>query len=128
MRAIASTFAFAIAFTASLSFADPAGDRESARFILEKHCGECHREDSPRANPKALAIFNLNKPDFAATMSKLQLADATGRLKNLLPSPTDDAKAVHDEFGTFGGITTPDEIKSFEAFVKAELKRRAQRH
>jgi hypothetical protein len=103
--------------------ADP---KDAARFILEKHCGECHREDSPRANPKALAIFNLNKPDFVSTMTDLHLKDARGRLENLLPAKNDDKKAVQDEFGTFGGTVTPAELKTFDEFVKAELARRSR--
>jgi hypothetical protein len=119
-----AAFTFAFTFTFTFAFASP--DRDSARFILEKHCGNCHREDSPRANPKALAIFNLNKPDFAVTMTDLQLKDARGRLENLLPAKNDDPKAVQDEFGTFGGTVTPAELKTFDAFVKAELERRSR--
>jgi hypothetical protein len=56
--------------------------REAARYILEKHCGACHRQDSPDALPAALRIFNLNQIDFAATMSDAQLSSARGRIEH----------------------------------------------
>jgi hypothetical protein len=92
-----------------------------ARLILERHCGLCHREDSPRARRGALAVFNLNKPDWSASMSDDRLRDARGRLRDMQPRGRSD-DAVLDE--SFGSTTTPAEVATFDAFVDAELARR----
>jgi hypothetical protein len=98
-------------------------NREAARAILERHCGDCHRADSPQAKPAALAVFNLNTPDWSRTASDAQLRNAVGRLRNLLRANT---KEPADEFRTFGGFIDPKELSLFEAFVRAELARRAK--
>src|SRR4051812_15458205 len=72
--------------------------REAARAILERHCGECHRADSPSAKSRALAVFNLNELDFAARMSPRQLRSAAMRLEGL------------------GGVDARDQ-KTFAAFI-----------
>src|SRR5262245_23372460 len=46
--------------------AAPDGD---ARLVLETHCGLCHREDSSKAMKRALAVFNLNRVDWYASIS-----------------------------------------------------------
>ena len=95
-------------------------DREAARSVLERHCGVCHREDSPRANPKALAVFNLNEPEWAARMSGAQMRDVVGRLVSLStmkdnqfaqdtavfggPPGRDDAVVVARYLGVDGGL------------------------
>jgi hypothetical protein len=91
------------------------GDRSSqmqeARLVLEEHCGLCHREDSPQAKRLALAVFNLNKGDWSASMSDDQLRNARGRLVDA-PSGGDPAGA--------------EDVARFDAFVKAELSRRRE--
>jgi len=51
--------------------AAPLVDR--AREIIRSSCGTCHTASSPQANPKALAIYDLDHADWGATMSRTQL-------------------------------------------------------
>jgi hypothetical protein len=95
----------------------PPPDRGPARAILEKHCGECHREDSPNAKAKALAVFNLNQLDWPRSMSDAQLRNAAGRLRNLVREKNEPAT----EFELFGGFIDPRDLARFEAFVRDEL-------
>lgn len=74
--------------------------------MLESHCGECHRPDQPTANPGALAVFDLARPDFGARMTEEQLRDALLRLEQ-----KDAPSADRDVFG---------------AWVDEELARRAE--
>jgi mono/diheme cytochrome c family protein len=46
---------------------------DQAREIIRSSCGTCHTTSSPQANPKALAIYDLERPDWGATMSRAQL-------------------------------------------------------
>jgi mono/diheme cytochrome c family protein len=46
---------------------------DQAREIIRPTCGTCHTTSSPQANPKALAIYDLDRPDWGATMSRAQL-------------------------------------------------------
>jgi hypothetical protein len=102
MRAAVVTLS--LAFSAATWAETPfEAKRDEARAVLDKHCGSCHREDSPRADPRALAVFNLKKPDWSASMSDERLRKARGRLS----------------------AATPDELLRFDAFVAAELARRA---
>jgi len=51
---------------------------DQAREIIRSSCGTCHTTSSPQANPKALAIYDLERPDWGATMSRAQL-DSFGK-------------------------------------------------
>ncbi|HEX5010705.1 MAG TPA: hypothetical protein VFY71_09905 [Planctomycetota bacterium] len=46
---------------------------DRAREVIRSSCGTCHTTSSPQANPKALAIYDLDHPDWGATMSRAQL-------------------------------------------------------
>jgi hypothetical protein len=46
--------------------------RDAARAVLEAHCGQCHREDQPTAQARALAVFNLNELEWAVRMTDQQ--------------------------------------------------------
>lgn len=81
-------------------------DREAARFVLETHCGDCHRPDQPEAQRGALAVFDLSRADFASTMSEEQLRESQRRLED-----GDAPDADRDAFGQF---------------VDAELARRTE--
>ena len=85
----------------------PNPQRERARYVLEVHCGMCHREDSPRVQQKALAVYNLNEIDWAARMSAAQLGAARDRLDGL-------------------GEASEADRKVFAEFVASELARRAR--
>jgi mono/diheme cytochrome c family protein len=97
--------------------------REAARYILEKHCGVCHRDDSPDALPAALRVFDLDRIDFQATMSDAQLRNAKWRLEQ--QSQFSDAE-LH-ELSRFGGRVAPADLHTFDAFVTQELARRHAR-
>ena len=56
--------------------------REPARAVLERRCGDCHRADSPLAQPRALAVYTLNDIDFAARMTAAQLDSMAVRISD----------------------------------------------
>jgi len=97
---------------------------DRARPVIEKHCGACHFPDAPKANPKALAVFDLSKPDWSATMTPAQLRNCVDRIRNLLPAAGDDKTATDRAFALFGGPATPAEVATVKAFVDAQLQRR----
>jgi mono/diheme cytochrome c family protein len=66
--------------------------RDEARFVLEQQCGTCHRSDQPTANPRALAVFDLDEPDFARGLTDAQLASAMSRLAG--PRNTFDGQPI----------------------------------
>jgi hypothetical protein len=88
--------------------------REAARYILEKHCGACHRQDSPRALPAALHVFNLNLLDFGAAMSDAQLQSARARIE----------QQSHFSDELFGGRVAARDVATFADWVHRELARR----
>jgi hypothetical protein len=56
--------------------------REQARLVLEAHCGECHLQGYDSTRPGALAIFDLDEPDWSSRMSERQLRSVVVRIKN----------------------------------------------
>ncbi len=48
--------------------------RDGARFVLETHCGDCHRPHSLRALPRALAMFDLSEPEWDARLTDAERA------------------------------------------------------
>ena len=69
--------------------------REEAHVVLLEHCGSCHTDDSPEANPGALGIFNLHDPDWHARFDLAKLQSAKGRVD---VQGTDDDKRAFDAF------------------------------
>ncbi len=53
----------------------------AARDALVAPCGRCHQSSLPTADPKALAIFDLDQPEWSATMSREQLEALGGRAR-----------------------------------------------
>jgi hypothetical protein len=105
---------------ATLFLALPAhADREAARYVLEKHCGTCHREDSPEADPRALQIFDLNLPDFAASMSEQHLKDALERLESSRALTGDELKEMRR-----AERPTASDVTALRSFVEATLANR----
>lgn len=98
------------ALPAATSAADsaPTPLSEAARAILKQRCQPCHVGSSPRALPRALAIFDLDQQAWAATMKDEQLPKALGRIR--------------------GSAATKQEKRRFAAFVSEELKRRKITH
>jgi len=84
----AMRLAFALVLVAGCSRAEPppapvdpdAELRESARETLGKNCGECHTRGLPTALPRALAVFDLDEPDWSHRMTADQLREAQRRL------------------------------------------------
>lgn len=65
--------------------ADPAALRDWARDVARLHCGACHIASRPTAKPAALAIYNLDAPDWPSTLSAERLrAGFTRRLNGRL--------------------------------------------
>lgn len=83
--------------------------RDKARYVLEVHCGLCHRQDSPRAQERALAIYNLNELDWARSLDAQRLEDLVTQLQE---------NAVTR--GT-------EEVETLQRFVEMELSLRACR-
>jgi hypothetical protein len=81
-------------------------EREVARTILTKHCGECHVGSRKTAKPKALKVFDLDDPDFPSRMSQRQLRNANGRIE--------------------GAGAGGDEKAAFKQFIDTELARRGK--
>lgn len=85
--------------------------RDDARLVLERYCGQCHIGDYDTAVLGALRVFNLSDVEWSARMSRLQLEDARGR--------------VRDRRGPEGDLPiTDDEIARVEAFIAHELTHR----
>jgi hypothetical protein len=83
--------------------------RDQARYVLEVHCGLCHRQDSPRAQERALAIYNLNELDWARPLNTQRLRDLVTQLQeNSVTRGTED-------------------VETLERFVEAELTLRTCR-
>jgi len=69
--------------------------RDQARHALEVHCGLCHRQDSPRAQERALAVYNLNELDWARSLTPQQLGDLVARLQeNAVTRGTEDVETL----------------------------------
>jgi len=60
--------------------ADPrATTRQAAHDMLAEHCGECH-EGHRSTVPKALAVFDLDQPDWPSRFDAHRYEAALGRL------------------------------------------------
>jgi hypothetical protein len=71
--------------------------------------------------PQALAIFNLNRPDWSSSMTSAQLKDSSGRLRNLLRWSSNEPA---NQFAGWGGFVDIKELARFDAFVSDEIHRR----
>ena len=56
--------------------------RRAAHDVLAEHCGECHESHRATAKPKALAIFDLDKPDWPARFDDHKYKAALMRLSS----------------------------------------------
>jgi hypothetical protein len=83
--------------------------RDTARHVLEVHCGLCHRQDSPRVQARALVIFNLNEIEWARSLDTRQLGELVTRLQENAASR-----------GT-------EDVETLQRFMEAELALRACR-
>jgi len=55
--------------------------RRAAHDSLAEHCGECHEGHRSKA-PKALAVFDLDQPDWSARFNEHRYQAALRRLAN----------------------------------------------
>jgi len=53
--------------------------RDNAHAALARHCGSCHEAHQPTANPKALAVFDLDQPDWPEHFDERRFAVALQR-------------------------------------------------
>jgi mono/diheme cytochrome c family protein len=92
--------------------------REAARSLLETNCGDCHTRGSPRALPRALAVYDLEQLDWSVRMSDEQLRDAESRLHgSIAPSP--------DEGEARPMLATAEQLAKFHDYLEREVARRA---
>jgi hypothetical protein len=77
--------------------ADPReATRRAAHDVLAEHCGECHEGHRPTAKPKALAIFDLDKPDWPSRFDEHKFKSALGRLSSKSDAARDAFIAFRD--------------------------------
>lgn len=95
-----------IAHTAPTAAADPhdatvAADprdatRRAAHDVLAEHCGECHEGRRATAKPKALAVFDLDQPDWPMRFDEHRYQSALMRLAKKSPAARDAFIAFRD--------------------------------
>jgi hypothetical protein len=75
---------------------DPrAATRRAAHDALAEHCGECHESHRPTAKPPALAIFDLDRPDWPERFNDHRYESALRRLASK-PAARDAFLAFRD--------------------------------
>src|SRR5262245_25767911 len=70
--------------------------RHAAHDVLAEHCGECHEGHRSTAKPKALAVFDLDKPDWPSRFDEHKFASALKRLAGKSDAARDAFIAFHD--------------------------------
>ena len=70
--------------------------RHAAHEALVKHCGTCHESHRPTAKPKALAIFDLDKPDWPTRFDEHRFKSALARLSKQSDAARDAFIAFRD--------------------------------
>jgi hypothetical protein len=89
--------AVATALVVVAAAADPRdATRRAAHDVLAEHCGECHESHRPTAKPKALAIFDLDKPDWPSRFDEHKFASALKRLAGKSDAARDAFVAFRD--------------------------------
>ena len=77
--------------------ADPReATRRAAHDVLAEHCGECHEGHRPTAPAKALAVFDLDKPDWPARFDAHRYEAALMRLAKKSQAARDAFIAFRD--------------------------------
>jgi hypothetical protein len=70
--------------------------RRAAHDVLAQHCGECHESHRPTAKPKALAVFDLDTPDWPARFDDHKYQAALMRLATKSDAARDAFIAFRD--------------------------------
>lgn len=92
-----ATPAVATPATSAVAAADPReATRRAAHDVLAQHCGECHESHRPTAKPKALAIFDLDQPDWPSRFDEHKYNSALKRLANQSDAARDAFIAFRD--------------------------------
>ena len=73
-----------------------AGARERGHEVLSRDCGECHESHRPTAKPPALAIFDLDKPDWQTRFDERRFEVAAKRFSSKPPADRDAFVAFRD--------------------------------
>lgn len=90
---------------------------EQARTVVARACGECHTAGLSTAVPEALAVFDVSRPGWAATMTEAQLQGLSWRLAEPMVPTRDRVEARP--------LSVPvSERRLVETFVSEELRRR----
>jgi hypothetical protein len=77
--------------TASVQAApDRATVQQRAHDVMAKHCGECHEAHRATAKPAALAVFDLDRPDWP---SRFDAHRFEAGLKRFNGKPDEDTAA-----------------------------------
>ncbi|HEX2686195.1 MAG TPA: hypothetical protein VHN14_06235 [Kofleriaceae bacterium] len=77
--------------------ADPrAATRRAAHDMLAEHCGECHEGHRATAQPKALAVFDLDKADWPMRFDEHRYQAALRRLAKQPPAVREAFIAFRD--------------------------------
>jgi|SRR6185369_5180119 len=69
--------------------------RRTAHDVLAEHCGECHEGHRSKA-PRALAVFDLDQPDWPARFDEHRYQAALRRLASKPPAARDAFIAFRD--------------------------------
>jgi hypothetical protein len=70
--------------------------RRAAHDVLAEHCGECHESHRPTAKPKALAVFDLDQPDWPSRFDDHKFKSALARLSGKSDAARDAFIAFRD--------------------------------
>jgi hypothetical protein len=81
--------------------------RRAAHDALAEHCGECHEGHRPTAKPAALAVFDLDKPDWPARFDDHRYETALNRLARK-PAAARDAFIAFRDAERAAPATKPD--------------------
>jgi hypothetical protein len=80
-----------IAAAAGRAADERVGLRAEAHTILGTFCGRCHDGKLATAKPKALAIFDLSRSDWADRLTDVRLDHMLGRMDSFgVPEPSRD--------------------------------------
>jgi hypothetical protein len=63
--------------------------RDEVRPVVAARCGQCHSKASPKVMARALAVFDSDRKDWSARLSKAQLSFALERFKGMSMSTAD---------------------------------------
>lgn len=66
----------------ALAAADHAAARDRVRADAKVHCGSCHQSSLPTAKPAALAIYDLDRDDWASMLTESRLRGGFPRRLN----------------------------------------------